>query len=111
MAGSRKKKHGDTQDDVDRALRQQKREDLVGDMEENRNLTGSTTWETVDEKYNDENQQHGRRTQAASPREQENRPVEEDRNPPHTTTGPITAPKFGSAGSGGLEYEPGPERD
>lgn len=26
-------------------------------------------------------------------------------NPPHTTKGPITAPKFGSAGSGGAEYE------
>lgn len=111
MAGSRKKKHDDTQEDVDRALRQEKREDLLGDIEENRNLTGSTTWETVDEKYNDENEQRGRRTQAASPREQQNSPAEEDRNPPHTTTGPITAPKFGSAGSGGLEYEPGPERD
>jgi hypothetical protein len=32
-------------------------------------------------------------------------------NPPRTTTGPITAPKFGSAGSGGAEIEPGPERD
>ena len=31
-------------------------------------------------------------------------------NPPHTTTGKVTAPKFGSAGSGGLEYEPGPPR-
>jgi hypothetical protein len=31
-------------------------------------------------------------------------------NPPHTTTGPITAPKFGSAGSGGAELEPGPPR-
>ena len=30
---------------------------------------------------------------------------EEAANPPHTTTGKITAPKFGSAGSGGLEYE------
>jgi len=29
----------------------------------------------------------------------------EEPNPPHTTTGKITAPKFGSAGSGGLEYE------
>ena len=106
-----KKKKGDSQSDVDRALEQQKREDLVGDIEENRNLTGSTTWETVGEKYNDENQQHGRRTQAASPREQEHQPIEEDRNPPYTTTGPITAPKFGSAGSGGLENEPGPERD
>jgi hypothetical protein len=26
--------------------------------------------------------------------------------PPRTTTGPITAPKFGSAGSGGAELEP-----
>ena len=32
-------------------------------------------------------------------------------NPPHTTRGGITAPKFGSAGSGGAEFEPGPERD
>lgn len=33
-------------------------------------------------------------------------------NPPRTKTGRwFTAPKFGSAGSGGLELEPGPERD
>lgn len=32
-------------------------------------------------------------------------------NPPHTTTGKVTSPKFGSAGSGGAELEPGPERD
>jgi hypothetical protein len=32
-------------------------------------------------------------------------------NPPRTTTGKITSPKFGSAGSGGAEIEPGPERD
>ena len=31
-------------------------------------------------------------------------------NPPRTTTGKMTAPKFGSAGSGGAELEPGPER-
>jgi hypothetical protein len=43
-------------------------------MEENRNLTGSTTWETLGDKINDENQQHGRRTQAASPREIDNEP-------------------------------------
>ena len=29
---------------------------------------------------------------------------------PHTTRGGVTAPKFGSAGSGGAEYEPGPDR-
>jgi hypothetical protein len=33
-------------------------------------------------------------------------------NPPHTTTGKIfTVPKFGSAGSGGLEIEPGLDVD
>jgi hypothetical protein len=28
-----------------------------------------------------------------------------EKNPPHTTTGQVTAPKFGSAGSGGAEFE------
>jgi hypothetical protein len=32
-------------------------------------------------------------------------------SPPYTTKHGITAPKFGSAGSGGAENEPGPERD
>ena len=32
-------------------------------------------------------------------------------NPPRTTTGPLTAPKFGSAGSGGAELEPGPKKN
>lgn len=32
-------------------------------------------------------------------------------NPPRTTKGPITAPKFGSAGSGGAEYEGPLEKD
>ncbi len=30
--------------------------------------------------------------------------------PRWTKTGPIVAPKFGSAGSGGAEYEPGPDQ-
>lgn len=34
-----------------------------------------------------------------------------DENPPHTTSGKMTSPKFGSAGSGGAEFEPGPEKD
>lgn len=40
-------------------------------------------------------------------------PVKETKpNPPRTTTdGWLTVPKFGSAGSGGAELEPGPERD
>ena len=32
-------------------------------------------------------------------------------NPPRTTDGKMTAPKFGSAGSGGAELEPGPAKD
>jgi hypothetical protein len=32
-------------------------------------------------------------------------------NPPRTVTDGIAAPKFGSAGSGGAEIEPGPEAD
>jgi len=35
----------------------------------------------------------------------------EEPNPPRTTRGIFTAPKFGSAGSGGAEFEPGPEKD
>jgi hypothetical protein len=44
-------------------------------------------------------------------RERRTRETDGDRNPPYTTTGPITAPMLGSAGCGGLENEPGPERD
>jgi hypothetical protein len=35
----------------------------------------------------------------------------EEPNPARTTRGVFTAPKFGSAGSGGAEFEPGPEKD
>lgn len=35
----------------------------------------------------------------------------QDENPPRTTSGWFTAPKFGGATSGGGEIEPGPERD
>ena len=35
----------------------------------------------------------------------------EETNPSRTDKGFFTAPKFGSAGSGGAELEPGPERD
>lgn len=34
----------------------------------------------------------------------------ERHEPPYTVTKKMAAPKFGSAVSGGLEYEPGPER-
>ena len=34
-----------------------------------------------------------------------------EQNPPRTTTGHVTSPKFGSATIGGGEFEPGPEKD
>ena len=67
MAGP--KDRDDEQKELDRALEREQREDLLGDMEENRNLSGSSTWETLADKINDENQQHGRKGQAQSPRE------------------------------------------
>ena len=36
--------------------------------------------------------------------------VPERHEPPYTVKGGVAAPKFGSAASGGLEYEPVPER-
>ncbi|HYD52065.1 MAG TPA: hypothetical protein VEA99_05540 [Gemmatimonadaceae bacterium] len=44
-------------------------------------------------------------------REDRDTPREDEANPPRTTTGKLTAPKFGSAGSGGAELEPGPKKN
>ena len=92
-------------EEIERELReeeerhQQARERLVGDMAEDRNLSGSSTWETLAS----EEPGAGAAEEAGA--------GEGDANPPRTTSGGITAPKFGSAGSGGAELEPGPERD
>jgi hypothetical protein len=59
----------------------------------------------------EENHERAKREAAGNPetverdREKKNKP--DEKNPPHTTTGPVTAPKFGSAGSGGAEFEGG----
>ena len=37
-------------------------------------------------------------------------PEFEKHDPPHTKLGGVPLPRFGSAGAGGLEYEPGPEK-
>jgi hypothetical protein len=50
---------GDSQEDLDRALQRQN-EDLVGDMETNRNLSGSTTYETLEDQE-DESSGEGQR--------------------------------------------------
>jgi len=47
----------------------------------------------------------------SSPVASSREPGSEEKNPePPFTTDGITAPKFGSAGSGGLEYEPPPSK-
>ncbi len=59
----------------------------------------------------EENHERARREAAGNPetverRDPDTKEIERDeKNPPHTTTGPITSPKFGSAGSGGAEFE------
>ncbi len=42
------------------ALRREHRRDLQGDAEENRNLTGSTTWETLADEQEDGQEGRGR---------------------------------------------------
>lgn len=103
-AGSAGQKGDLSERELQERLKEGPPEGLIDQVGENRNLTGSTTYETLDERENDENRQTARKGQAQSPREQ-------TPNPPHTTTGKVTSPKFGSAGSGGAELEPGPERD
>jgi type II secretory pathway pseudopilin PulG len=77
--------------------------------------------------YMDRNENRERESEQRDEREQERernrehelhadeRSSERDRkdniNPPRTTTGKMTSPKFGSATSGGGEIEPGPESD
>jgi len=46
-------RQGDSEADLERALDRGPRPDLLGDIEENRNLSGSTTYETLPE-FNDE---------------------------------------------------------
>jgi hypothetical protein len=59
----------------------------------------------------EENHERARREAAGNPETVERRdreaksPKPDEKNPPRTTTGPITSPKFGSAGSGGAEFE------
>jgi YHS domain-containing protein len=53
---------------------------------------------------------NSRATVNAAGRERDERDARDESDAPHTTRGGITAPKFGSAGSGGAEYERGPER-
>lgn len=95
-------------------------EGLLGDTSEDRNLSGSTTWRTIPDQGPDAaskpEQEPGARggkkgSGSADERTHGKRSETAAGNPPRTTSGGLTSPKFGSAGSGGAELEPGPERD
>jgi hypothetical protein len=73
------------------------------DRSSDRDRANSTEEEgTTAAERDHEQERHAGERQDASAREV---------NPPRTTTGRMTSPKFGSATSGGGEIEPGPEQD
>lgn len=79
-------------------------------MTDHRNRDGAEEREELLDEL-EENHERARREAAGNPDSVERRdreaktPNREEKNPPHTTTGSITSPKFGSAGSGGAEFE------
>jgi hypothetical protein len=105
-------------EEVDKELQREERaaeearDRLVGDMAEDRNLSGSSTWENLaEEETGTPATDRPGESQRAPSGDEAARDADRGGNPPRTTSGGITAPKFGSAGSGGAELEPGPERD
>jgi hypothetical protein len=56
----------DETEGMERKLKRSGGDDLAGDAEENRNLSGSTTWQTLPSQA-DEHGQHARKGQAESP--------------------------------------------
>jgi hypothetical protein len=79
-------------------------------MTDERNLDGAAEREELLDEL-EENHERARREAAGHPETVEKRDRvektgrEDEKKPPHRTTGKITAPKFGSAGSGGAELE------
>lgn len=64
-----------------------------------------------DKKHSDRIRYAGDRENAEQERLAARSGENQNENPPRTTSGWFTAPKFGGATSGGGEIEPGPERD
>lgn len=73
------------------------REELLDELEENHERARREAADSDIE----------RRAREAKPegKKEPERKHHDEENPPHTTTGRVTSPKFGSAGSGGAEYE------
>ena len=77
-------------------------------MADERNPDGAAEREELLDEL-EENHERARREAAGQPETVEQRDAKstdrDEKNPPHTTTGRVTSPKFGSAGSGGAEFE------
>ena len=77
-------------------------------MADERNPDGAAEREELLDEL-EENHERARREAAGQPETVEKRDAKstdrDEKNPPHTTTGRVTSPKFGSAGSGGAEFE------
>ena len=79
-------------------------------MTDDRNLDGAAEREELLDEL-EENHERARREAAGHPETVEKRDRDanttghDEKNPPRTTTGKVSAPKFGSAGSGGAELE------
>jgi hypothetical protein len=86
----------------------QEREELLEELEENheRARREAANPERLEPRERDPKQEHETK-KARGPHDAEH----DEANPPRTTTGFVTAPKFGSAGSGGAELEPGPKKN
>ena len=86
----------------------QEREELLEELEENheRSKHEAANPERVEPRERDAKTE--RETKKARGKDDADR---DEANPPRTTTGFVTAPKFGSAGSGGAELEPGPKKN
>ena len=86
----------------------EEREELLEELEENheRSKREAANPERVEPRERDA------KTERETKKTRGKHDTEHDEaNPPRTTTGFVTAPKFGSAGSGGAELEPGPKKN
>ena len=85
----------------------QPRDDWMSESNDKKRVTPTASDELAAEAAVNE----GGKEKTEDPSDEAKEPLTEP-NPPRTTTGKFfTAPKFGSAGSGGLEFEPGLDRD
>lgn len=86
-------------------------EDMTGDMTGGVDPRPEENDARLPETGGDASRQAARESGEPKTSASDERPHRAHRNPPHTTEGFLTAPEFGAAGSGGAEYEPGPETD